>query len=83
MIIELSNRWNVGVDLVNDIDTVEEDLTSGLVNKDAVDVVNIDSGIKIRLNGDASVRVGESVVGKGNATKDSSCKAEGGEGHIQ
>ena len=41
--VEITDRWDIRVDLVDNVDTMEKNLTSGLINEGAVGRVDIDS----------------------------------------
>ena len=78
--IELSIRRNVRVNLVDDVDTMEDDLSTVLIDKSAVCRVDVNSlGRRVDLNGveegELGVVGGEFLVSKDGIGKNSGAKA--------
>ena len=67
--VEVAGRWDIRVDFVDDIDTVEDDLTAILVSEGTVGVIDVDSlgNINVRHLEDLGSESGVGHDGGGEA----------------
>ena len=85
--IKLSIGRNVRVNLVDDVDTMEDDLSASLIDESAVCRVDVDSlGSRVDLNGfkegELGVVGGEFLVSEDRIGKNSGTEAGNFQGHV-